>query len=214
MSNPTACTFWLDNRQVTGVTVAEYGQEKLVEYSKRIYVIKDKNPNKKHYTQSTLPAFWKKIMKGETPPPPSQAGMKARTPKKAAAAGVEKPAAAQKQEEGPPAAPAAAAAPPPGRRNARPAKPKEVAKAAPPVEKKPTARRKAPPSPTPSAANPDNITWLVCPYCQEAELISVLEQEVGKAHIRACRSCKKEFGVRIVPKTTYHAETAAFQEKS
>lgn len=242
MSNPTACTFWLDQRQVTGVIVAESGEEKLVEYGKRRYVVKGKNPGKKHYTVSTTPALWKKIINSEEPPSPASDAAKqpakARSKKTEAGvpstkretatspathfmgiprseidAAIENRDAVRKavQGKGAQGTPAATS------NKYAPKAAKELRTDAPsvpvgsPVATKATKATKTAKAAPSSTANPSNLIWLKCPYCSEPELISALEREPGKAYIKLCKSCKKEFGVRVVSMITYRAEVAAFQ---
>lgn len=242
MSNTTACTFWLDQRQVTGVIVAEHGEEKLVEYGKRRYVVKGKNPGKKHYTASTTPALWKKIINGEEPPSPASGAAKqpAKTrPTKAEEGepstkgeatpspathfmGISKSeidaaienrdavlkAAKDKVAQGTPAATSKKRAPKASKERPTPPVPAEQ-QAISKGNKATTSVKTAKAAPPP--ADPANLIWVKCPYCSEQELISALEREPGKAYIKLCNSCKREFGVRIVPITTYLAEVAAFQ---
>ena len=61
MLNESAVTFWLGDRQVNDVLVAESVVEKLVKYAGRFYVVIGKAPEKKHYTQKTLPLLWRKM---------------------------------------------------------------------------------------------------------------------------------------------------------
>jgi len=62
--------FWHKDRLVHGVLVAENGDEKFVLYAHRFYVVKGKVHSKRHFTESTIPAVWRKIMNGEAPPEP------------------------------------------------------------------------------------------------------------------------------------------------
>jgi hypothetical protein len=242
MPNPTAYTFWLDQRQVTGVIVAENDEEKLVEYGKRRYVVIGKNPGKKHYTASTTPALWKKIINSEAHPSPSSSAAKQPAKARPKKANAEKP--STKGEGAPSPATHLMGIPRSeideaieNRDAVRKAAKGKIAqgtheaatkKRAPKAVKKPTTRAlpvpaglpaatkatkttrttKAAPSPT---TDPNSSIWLKCPYCFELELISALEREPGKAYIKCCKSCKREFGVRIAPMTTYHVEVAAFQ---
>lgn len=226
MSNPAAWTFWLKDRQVTGVIIAEHGEEKLVEYAKRIYVVKGKNPTKKHYTQSTIPAFWKKVMNGQLQVEKDLKVLEIPI-KEVKAARANRAAVRKEQKEAvsaqapskdkakgtAPAAPPAAKAPAPKKPRARKEKPVETA--ATPVSStvapKQSGKRKStlPPGPPP---DPNSLIWLECPYCKELELVSAFDQEIGKAHIRTCKKCRREFGVRIVP-TAFRTEIAAFPGK-
>lgn len=217
MSNPAAWTFWLKERQVTGVIVAEHGQEKLVEYAKRFYVVKGKDPLKKHYTQSTIPAFWKKVLSGQHSAEEltKEIGVTKKDVKAARATRAVVRAAA-KQEAKTAAMPPAAVPPSPSEEQAPAHRPSRVPKekkadasspGAPPVEVKPAAKRKLAPSPP---LKPENIVYFDCPECGHPQAVDASTVKVGKAFIRACVNCGKEFGVRLVPVTTYRAEVAAF----
>lgn len=218
MSNPAAWTFWLKERQVTGVIVAEHGEEKLVEYAKRLYVVKGKEPQKKHYTQSTIPALWKKVMSGQHSA--EQLAKEIDVTKKdvkAAHATRAVVRAAAKQEAKTTATPPATVppsssaelAPPP--RKSRTPKAKKVdasSQDAPPVEPKLGAKRKVAPSPP---LKSENIAYFDCPECGQPQAVDASTVKVGKAFIRSCVKCGKEFAVRLVPVTTYRAEVAAFR---
>ena len=65
MANPTAVSFWLDNKRVNGTAIAEDGAVKLVKYGSKFYVVEGKDPERRSYSQSTLPTKWKKIVSGE-----------------------------------------------------------------------------------------------------------------------------------------------------
>ncbi|WP_224962705.1 hypothetical protein [Geomonas subterranea] len=226
MSNPAAWTFWLKERQVTGVIVAEHRGEKLVEYGKRFYVVKGKDPGKRHYTQSTIPAMWKKVMSGQLQVEEevkelgvTKKEVKAARTNRAAVRGKAKgvvPAQEPPTATTPAkAAPAAAAPQPPApkKTRSRKEKPVETAKAAaePPVAPKQPAKRKSSPPPA-VPPDPGSLIWLECPYCKDIELVSAFDQEVGKAHIRTCRKCKREFGARFVP-VAFRVEVAPFPGK-
>ena len=59
--------FWLKDQRVNGVLVAAHGTEKLVRYGSagRLYVVTGVTPAKKHFTESTIPTFWRKVINGE-----------------------------------------------------------------------------------------------------------------------------------------------------
>lgn len=67
----TPVTFWLNDKKVTGVLAAEIGGKKLSHYNKRYYVVSNETPEKKHFTESSLPASWRNAIAGEAPPSPS-----------------------------------------------------------------------------------------------------------------------------------------------
>lgn len=226
MSNPAAWTFWLNNRQVTGVTVAEYREEKLVEYAKRFYVVKGKDPGKRHYTQSTIPALWKKVMSGQLSVEEEMKDLGISKKEVKAARGhrdaVRERAKVPKASDTSPPSPRPAvkakpevkpvASPPKHERkpSARKTPAGAAAAAALAVEPKQPAKRKAAPSPALPADQ--SVLWLECPYCKKLELISAFDQEMGKAHIRRCGKCKQKFGLRVVP-VAFRIEVAPFPGK-
>jgi hypothetical protein len=65
MANPTAVSFWLDNKRVNGTSIAEDGAAKLVKYGSKFYVVEGKDPGRRSYSRTTLPTKWKKIVSGE-----------------------------------------------------------------------------------------------------------------------------------------------------
>lgn len=65
MAGTAAVTFWLDNKQVTGVALCQIGPVKLVEYGRKIYQVTGKDPARQTYTKSTLPAKWKKLIEAK-----------------------------------------------------------------------------------------------------------------------------------------------------
>jgi len=65
MANPTAVSFWLDNKRVNGTSIAEDGAVKLVKYESKFYVVEGKDPGRRSYSRTTLPTKWKKIVTGE-----------------------------------------------------------------------------------------------------------------------------------------------------
>jgi len=230
MPNPAAWTFWLKERQVTGLIVAEHREEKLVEYAKRFYVVKGKDPQRRHYTQSTIPALWKKVMTGQLSVEEemkelgvSKKDVKAarghrdavREQAKAPKAGVTSPPSPHPAVKAKPEAKLVASPASPQKPERKPSARKKPADAPPAaaasaVEPKQPAKRKAVPSPALPADQ--SILWLECPYCKKLELISAFDQEMGKAHIRRCGNCKQEFGLRVVP-VAFRIEVAPFPGK-
>lgn len=197
-----AVTFWLDNKVSSGVKVAETGDQTLVCYRDKFYVVEGgaarmKGSRPLHYTRSSLPAAWKKAMAGNQPPaaaiPPGENATLPRT----AATGKERPSMEKpaptgedqpetvsgaellRQTSPPPAAPA--------RSKARPAAPK-------------------------SAAKPEAQTLVVaaCPYCNHNNELPLEKGKNGKPFFTACTRCQRDFAVRFVPVTAYQAQVAAF----
>ncbi len=226
MPNESAVTFWLEDRQVNGVLVAESGAEKLAKYGGRFYVVKGKAPEKKHYTQKTLPLPWRKIMGGETPPSPAtpakegpslmQAVPQAAAPRQARrqqarkAASPERPAAATSppDRQQPPAAPEPTmlrtpAAPAPKKKR----EPGQVAPVA--AEQVTKKAAKAPAAGSARGGHQDTVKFS-CPYCGQTHELSIAVVKVDKPFFQPCSKCGKDFGVRVVTTIAYRAEVAGF----
>ena len=65
--------FWLDNKNAVGTKVASLCDQVLVNYRNRFYIVADgaavvKGNKVLRYSQSTLPADWKMILREETAP--------------------------------------------------------------------------------------------------------------------------------------------------
>jgi len=230
MANLSAVTFWLKDRQVNGVLAAVSGAEKLVKYSGRFYVVVGKDPGKRHYTQSSLPVMWKKILSGETPPAPARADaepslidevQEARATRTARRVKVQKemsgqpssPAVvkiaarlpAQKKDPVKPAASSPARAP-----GASKKKVKDKILGVPPVVPKQDTGGKPGKVPTSPALAVQAAIKFDCPYCRLTGEVALSAVKVGKAFFENCGGCGKEFGVRIIPTTVYRAEVAGF----
>src|SRR6185369_1084421 len=75
-----AISFWLDNKTVAAQKIAEIGDQALVDYRGKFYVIINgkavmKGSKPLHYSKSSMPAIWKKAIRGEMPtimPPTSE----------------------------------------------------------------------------------------------------------------------------------------------
>lgn len=193
--------FWLDNKMSAGIKVAAIGNQALVVYRERYYVVeKDaalaRGGKAQRYSRSSLPVIWKKALKGEIPPPeglvvplddalPMTTTTKRERPKKT---GVQPPAPAQPGTQSPAAVPLPA--------QSRPANvtlsPRGVRK----TDSKPVAQ-------TTVSAN--------CPECNFKHEFALEKGKNGKPFITSCVRCKAEFAVRFVPATIYVAQVAGFR---
>src|SRR5512138_1055390 len=66
-------SFWLDNRNCAGTKAAEIGDQVLVLYRERYYVVSGgaaqiRGGKPMRFPPSSLPAAWKRALKGEVPP--------------------------------------------------------------------------------------------------------------------------------------------------
>ena len=283
--------FWLNDQRVNGVLVAEHGTEKLVRYGAgRLYVVTGRTPAKKHYTESTIPPFWRKVINGEDvdaePAPkakkrrvarkerggeggqtrldslsavsivdldevaatPAQPMMPETLPPEAIS--VQEPTAdlddktstykvndrggegeMKKAGEKDPVAGnpveglVGRAKQPRASRVARgekdkPAEPGHVkatdlpqeqsgkagSQPAPPPEKKKRGAKER----AAALTSPAESVQIICPYCNHSGSAAVTPEVIEKPFFDTCKGCGKAFGVRIVPKTIYFAEIAAF----
>src|SRR6185369_9604835 len=63
--------FWLDNKMSAGIKVAAIGDQVLVSYREKFYVVEKDAAHTKggkalRYSKSSLPAVWKRALRGET----------------------------------------------------------------------------------------------------------------------------------------------------
>jgi transcription elongation factor Elf1 len=198
-----AVTFWLDNKVSSGVKVAHMGNQTLVLYRDKFYVVEDgaarmRGSRPLHYSKSSLPTAWKKAMRGILPvTAPSLPGEDATLPRTTTTrrerTKMEKPVT-------PPATPQEAPAEEPPPRTP----------ASPPM----TARTKAKPKPaTPKSALKTEVQSVVvatCPYCSHRNELALERGKNGKPFFTACGRCERDFAVRFVPVTVYQAQVAAF----
>ena len=67
-------TFWLDNKICSGFKIAEIGNQALVSYRDKYYIIVNgaarmNGVRPLHYSRTSMPLLWKKAMRGILPPP-------------------------------------------------------------------------------------------------------------------------------------------------
>jgi hypothetical protein len=193
--------FWLDNKMSAGIKVAEIGNQVLVVYRDKYYVVEGDAAHMKggrplHYSKSSMPAIWKKAMKGEIPPPeiimiPSEETLpiatttkKERTKK----AGDWPPALSQIAIQAP--------APAQGSVRSQPSTEAKPPRSTPKMEKKPVTQATV-------VAN--------CPYCNHKHDFPLEKGKNGKPFFIPCARCKTEFAVRFIPVTMYQAQVAGFR---
>jgi transcription elongation factor Elf1 len=199
-----AVTFWLDNKVSSGVKVAEIGQQLLVSYRDKFYVIeggaaKMRGSRPLHYSKSSLPAIWKKAMRGILPPaaavtPEEDNTLPRITTTKRERTNMEKPAT------------------PPATQQESPAEEQfHPTPVAPPVTAK--TKTKARPATAKGEAKPDaqSVVTAACPYCNHKNELALEKGKNGKPFFTACARCERDFAVRFVPVTVYQAQVAAFK---
>jgi len=189
-------SFWLKDKTVTGLLAAEHGGKKLVAYNRRYYVVIEKTPEKRHFTESTLPSVWRKVISGELPPSPAQPSKPALKESPVAAKHGAVPG---KPEESP-----AAGEPP--------ARPRKESKKK--VEPEPARQPEAPPGGAKQkrsrakAAEQQTVPFN-CPYCSAEDSCGV--DLAGAPFFQKCSKCGKDFGVRIRSRIVFEAEVAGFK---
>jgi hypothetical protein len=188
--------FWLDNKMSAGLKVAGIGDQVLVVYREKFYVVEKDAAQSRggkalRYSRSSLPVIWKKALKGETPPaeglvaPPDDAlpiptTTKRERPKKES---IQPPVLAQPAIQAP----------------AAPAQPVSAAKS-------PKDSRKMNIKPVAQTSVSAN-----CPECNFKHEFPLEKGKNGKPFFTACVRCKAEFAVRFVPATIYQAQVAGFR---
>ncbi|MDD2337710.1 MAG: hypothetical protein PHD01_14180 [Geobacteraceae bacterium] len=208
---PETVRFWLDNRQVYGVTHGEIDGDLLVSYQKRFYVIRGdvplmKNRRPMRFTATTLPAIWKKALLG-APDSSSQTGQSS----------------AAVQDDLSPSGPDPIR--PKARKETKALEtlgkvqkieraimenvnetPKEEIQ----VEEKRISKR-VKKGETGKSTKGEPVIF-ECPYCNHKAEAPPGRKD-GRPFFHTCEKCNGEFGLRIVPVTAYQAEVAAFPRK-
>jgi hypothetical protein len=196
--------FWLDNKNVAGNRVANLGDQVLVEYRSRLYVVANgaavmKGGKALRYAPTTLPADWRKILKeaaatAVTPDSETAGPAKRPTTRKAR---VDKGSEETPMSEPTPAAPLSVA----------PEKAQKAArKAAKTADKAAAAPAVTPPAQT--------AVPVECPYCQQKQEIPVEKGRSGKPFFQNCVKCQADFAIRFVAVTRYQAQVAGFQDNT
>jgi hypothetical protein len=190
-----AITFWLDNKICSGVKIAEIGNQTLVSYRDKYYIIvggaaQMKGVRPLHYSKTSMPLLWKKAMKGILPPPVAvieyaedeflpvtTSTKKERKPMQ------EESTVSEFSDEQPVAV-----------------KPvvHVIAKKSPAAEVKPVKIIQA-------------VVATTCPYCSHKQDLPFEKGKSGKPFFVVCVRCSTEFAVRFVPVTMYQAQVAAFK---
>lgn len=199
-----AITFWLDNKMSSGIKVAEIGSQALVSYRDKFYIVEKgaalmKGSRPLHYSKSSIPTIWRKVMRGVTVAAIDQ--KEEENMPMATSTKRERPKA--KKEAPAPVETAEPLMPPP---EAAQQEQKQV------VPSKPVAERSQPKSVKSREAKPvaQASVTTACPYCGNKHEIPLEKGKNGKAFLMACLKCNSEFAIRFVPVTVYQAQVAAF----
>lgn len=198
-----AVTFWLDNKVSSGVKVAGIGDQTLVLYREKYYVVEGgaarmRGSRPLHYSKSSLPAIWKKAMRGILPPaaavtPEKDDTLPRATTTRRERTNMEKPAT------------------PPATQQESPAEEQlHPTPAVPPVTAK--TKTKARPATAKGEVKPDvqSVVVAACPYCNHKNELALEKGKSGKPFFTACVRCQRDFAVRFVAVTVFQAQVAAF----
>ncbi len=186
---PEAISFWLDNKMVSAHKVTEIGDQVLVDYRGKFYVIKNgsalmKGSRPLHYSKSSMPVNWKKAMRGEiiaeTEPDDEILPMVSVTKRIRVKKERERP----MPETSPETVTQQAAA---SKTTIRPVKK---------IDAKPVAQ---------------TMVAAQCPYCGQKHEIPVEKGRNGRPFFVTCTKCTVDFAVRFVPVTLFQAQVAAFK---
>ena len=200
-------TFWLDNKKSVGTKAASLGDQLLVNYRNRFYLVADgvavtKGSKALRYSLSTLPADWKMILREETAATGAcAAGSPGTDLDKPAKSPVTRKLPVKKmiEIEGP-----VMPEPTPG----------ELTCLVPEKKHKPSRNEPKTDSKTASVSVTTSVQTTVpveCPYCSHNQDISVEKGIDGQPFFLACAKCLGDFAVRFVAVITYQAQVAGFR---
>lgn len=238
MANPSAVSFWLDNRQVNGTMIAAADGEKLVKYGQKFYVVVGKDPSRRHFTRSSLPPKWKQILSNggalPSPSPPtakveagqalvekkkvraSRAAQREKSPEVSAHPELTVITASTPTEGSPTMDSSPSKAESPVKKRAP--KPEKIKVADPannvgalPVPREQQVKQASRGKAAPGVKEQEKVASC-CPYCQKGFEVQIVPTQLLKPYFVVCGNCSKEFAVRILPKTIYLVEVAAFPD--
>ena len=192
-----AVTFWLDNKQSSGIRLGQLGDQILVDYRDRYYIIVNgtammKSGRPLRYSKTSLPNLWKKLLRGETDPDLELSPT----------------------EEHEPITPTVS-------RKSTGISRKEVSPMS--GAKKNTVTAEDPNWPKPPAKNnsqannkftakpaAQSLVTAACPYCKSKSDIPVEKGRNGKPFFQSCSKCNNDFAVKFVQVTVFQAQVAGF----
>jgi len=191
-------TFWLDNKSAAGRLTAQHGDQLLVSYRERYFIVMNgvavmKGGRPLRYSQTSLPRSWKNLLAGTG----SGGEIGASAPDLPDRPPVSKKTRLQKKPEVsvmPEAIPA----------EQTPHTPPSVTKLA--GEKPPKVARK-----TDGKQTGQTAVAADCPYCSQKHDIPVEKGRSGKPFFLVCTRCQSDFAVRLVQVTIYQAQVAGFR---
>jgi hypothetical protein len=191
--------FWLENKMSAGIKVAAIGDQVLVVYREKYYVIEKDAAHTRggkplRYSKSSMPAIWKRALRGEALPPdslimpaddalPVPSVSKREQEKKISPRPPAKPAVQTLVSDQPAVNDSSAS----GSKTVRNLKKTDI---------KPLAQ--------------SSVT-AACPYCNNRHELPLEKGKSGKPFFMVCERCSAEFAVRFVPVMMYQAQVAAFR---
>jgi hypothetical protein len=193
--------FWLDNKMSAGIKMAAIGDQVLVVYREKYYVVEQGAAHMRggkpiRFSKTSMPAIWKKALRGEVPPPEEIAQLSEEALPMATSTRKER----VKPEVQQPQTPVHTEIQTPG-----PVKP--PASSQPTIDIKPIRSvKKMDAKPVPQATVAAN-----CPHCNHKHDLPLEKGKNGKPFFVACARCKADFAVRFVPATIFQAQVAGFR---
>jgi len=194
--------FWLDNKMSAGIKVAEIGDQLLVLYREKFYVVEQgaarMNGGKSlHYSKSSMPTIWKKALRGETLPADA---LKITNDESLPVATSTKRVRIKTDIAEPPSTSQAEAS------SCSPVQSQTKSKPAAEVKAPLTSNKQKS-----SQAAQQTSVIAHCPYCNQKHDLPLDKGRNGKPFFMVCARCKTDFAVRIVPVTAYQAQVAGFR---
>ena len=201
--------FWLDNKMSTGTRVAAVGNQLLVSYRDRFYVVVNgaalaRGDKAQQFSKTSLPALWKKAMRGILPVQPDAltAADEEILPLATTTTRVR-----VKKDKVPPVVSVASEAPtPPPTPAALPSSSPVQGSSGTALPKPQKPVRKAEPV---QAAQ--ETAAAECPYCGHHHDLTLDKRRNGKPFFVSCTRCAAEFAVRFVQVSVYQAQVAGFR---
>jgi hypothetical protein len=186
-------SFSLENRNCFGMKAAVSGEQVLVLYRDRYYVVTGgaaqiKGGKAIKFSISSLPTAWKRVLKGDRLPPlptPSKSGIDLVTT-------TRPPKRERKKAE-------------------QPTMPEREQDTAAEISENVPAQIVKAPRKTGAKSAIQQPVLADCPYCNARHEIPVEKGENGKSFFISCSKCKMEFAVRFVQVTVYQAQVAGFR---
>jgi len=201
---PETVRFWLDNKLCDGSKSAGIGEQLLVEYREKYYVVVDgvtqmKGSKPLCYSKLSIPTEWRMAMGAA---PASHAAPRGDTAGEAAG-----PAAGSAEKvAGVPPSPAED-----GQLPERPARPSATAKASDRSPQQSGSKPARPAGKTEPLQLAQEFVEAKCPYCGHRNEIVLDRNRRARPFFQPCDKCGGEFAVKLVQVLAYQAQVAGFR---